>query len=502
MMVRTALLAVLGQTLVLTAPSEAATGQPQGCGFGTAGPSASTICWLDMSGLDQALARTPAGQPMTVRLTDAYSISFRVRISPGADGSRDLSAVPFPTYAETPIGNTAYVGTPGSPALYQELGAAGGDQGTVSLKDIVVTGPDGAPLDGYGLVVADAETTHRDEALEFFSDKPLQQLAQVVPPGYARPCEGGLAGLGSTAVRCVGAGAGPHGDLVAYALAPSRMTAHFVNRNPRTRQGVAFGVLVSKVALTKHVAGRVDSDDSFAVRIRDNAGNVVASAATGTASKAATGSHSVLAGLPYLPYVFEEAPGAGTNLADYTVKWACTDRGKPVRATGDDRSRTVPVTVGADVHCVVTNSAPAPRVKVSKSVNTTVARPGQKVTYTFRVANIGKSVATGISAVDRLADRLRLARYNDDAHANTGTVTRTGEQLVWQGALQPGQVAVVTYSMTVRRPLPAGGPHRLRNLVTVTAPGSNCVAGSADQRCRDTTTTKTFRAGKGVKGVK
>src|SRR5256885_16894853 len=43
---------------------------PAGCSFAQAGTGtyASTLCWLDLSAYDPALAAKPAGQPMTVTL--------------------------------------------------------------------------------------------------------------------------------------------------------------------------------------------------------------------------------------------------------------------------------------------------------------------------------------------------------------------------------------------------------------------------------------------------
>ncbi|MFI6522788.1 CshA/CshB family fibrillar adhesin-related protein [Spirillospora sp. NPDC050679] len=178
--------AVLAAQAITAVPAAAA---PVGCGFGRGGPFDSTICWLDMSGFDQRRAEGGGGQPMTVRITSTYSISFVVKVRPGPNGVRRLEPTAFPTYTGTPVGNAYYVGAPGRPALYQQVGTAYGDQGTVVLDDIKVTGPAGQPLDGYGFVAADAETTNRDEALVFSSDKPLKggSSSRRATPSPARP---------------------------------------------------------------------------------------------------------------------------------------------------------------------------------------------------------------------------------------------------------------------------------------------------------------------------
>ena len=51
---------------------------------------------------------------------------------------------------------------------------------------------------------------------------------------------------------------------------------------------------------------------------------------------------------------------------------------------------------------------------------------------------------------------------NDDAAASTGEVVRAGNTLTWTGNLGVGQIATITYSVTVT----AAGPAELRNVVT------------------------------------
>ncbi|MFI6317805.1 CshA/CshB family fibrillar adhesin-related protein [Nonomuraea sp. NPDC050556] len=469
------------------APSVAA--EPTGCGFGQGGQNAATICWLDMAQFDQALAATPAGQPITIRLSPLYQISFVIRVVPGAGGVRTMTPVRFPTYSGTPIGNSVYLNTPGKPALYQEIGAAGGDQGTVVLEDITVTADAGDAIDGYGFVMADAETTNRDEALVFSSDQALKELDQVAPPGYDPPCGAELSGLGTSSVTCKGVVAPKVGDLLVYALAPKQVSISITTRNARTRQGIAFGVLVANVRMTKKIGSR-NGDDSFGLRVTDSGGHVVASADTGTADAADTGVTRVLTGVPSSEFSFAEVPGPGTDLADYIAAWTCEDNGVAV-ATGGSRSRrTVAVKVGSDIVCAVTNRArPRPELVVAKTAQPRSVRPGGRIAYTFRVSNIGGAAAKGVEATDDLSKALAGARYNGDATASRGAVSAALPELVWSGDLAAGQSATVHYSMTVRKPYPRQAPRVLRNVVVVEAARTNCAAGSHDARCRAKTST-------------
>jgi uncharacterized repeat protein (TIGR01451 family) len=56
--------------------------------------------------------------------------------------------------------------------------------------------------------------------------------------------------------------------------------------------------------------------------------------------------------------------------------------------------------------------------------------------------------------------------------------------LTWTGNLTPGQVATITYSVTVKNP--ETGDDILTDTVTSAAPGSNCATGSTDPRCAST----------------
>lgn len=77
-----ALVGGLAVTASLAAPAAVAEGAPataaatQGCGYGTDGPEADTICWIDMSDFDPTVAGTPGGQPMSIALPGGHVMSF------------------------------------------------------------------------------------------------------------------------------------------------------------------------------------------------------------------------------------------------------------------------------------------------------------------------------------------------------------------------------------------------------------------------------------------
>ena len=213
--------ATLGGPVQAQAPARAAVlpdEQPaKGCAFSApgTGPFSQNICWIDMSTLDAATAASAAGQSMEIQLTDGYKINFKAFLTDSVAGKthQGIETRELPTLHYAALGSSAYTGVPTTikPAIYQTSATAGQSGGTVSLKNIVMTGPNG-PIYNYGLVAADAESTDANtstdkEFLTFNSDKPLRQIARTVgadAPGYPgiRACDGGLTAMPATTVRC------------------------------------------------------------------------------------------------------------------------------------------------------------------------------------------------------------------------------------------------------------------------------------------------------------
>ncbi len=128
---------------------------------------------------------------------------------------------------------------------------------------------------------------------------------------------------------------------------------------------------------------------------------------------------------------------------------------------------------GGDPRCATLT--PVAELRITKVVDAVTAEPGQTVTYTITVANVGQTVHTGATFTDNIADILDDADLGP-VNATIGTVTRQDDTLVWLGDLPVAAVATITYPATVRDP--DTGNHRLVNVLTSTTPGSNCPAGA------------------------
>lgn len=101
---------------------------------------------------------------------------------------------------------------------------------------------------------------------------------------------------------------------------------------------------------------------------------------------------------------------------------------------------------------------------------------GDVITYTVTATHIGIADVTA-SYEDDLSDVLDDATWNDDLAASAGEASFEEPMLSWSGELGQGDVATVTYSVTVT----AEGNRHLENVVTT--PGECVPAAGQDEAC-------------------
>ncbi|WP_238565261.1 isopeptide-forming domain-containing fimbrial protein [Rhodococcus qingshengii] len=499
--------ATLGGPVQAQTPARAAVlpdEQPaKGCAFSApgTGPFSQNICWIDMSTLDAATAASAAGQSMEIQLTDGYKINFKAFLTDSVAGKnhQGIETKAFPTLHYAALGTSAYTGVPTTikPAIYQTSATAGQSGGTVSLKNIVMTGPNGA-VNNYGLVAADAEstdaninTTNDREFLTFNSDKPLRQIARTVgddsDPAYPgiRACDGGLTGMPANTVRCDswnnvnGQGRTP-GTLVVASTAPTSFAATFGNTVQATsRQGLAFGVLLSKVKIDKDLT-RVTPGDDFTIGMSTGhhadagaaAATEIKSTTTGaTDTTASTGWRTLLADTTPTPVTFWEKPTtSATKTANYATSWDCQVNGVTQALRVGDVAQAA-LTPGDNVYCKVKNTPVLVKKSSSPPTGETV-NIGQSITYTLNFENPGTAPAT-IDYTDYLADVI------DDGTVAVGAATggltaalNGADKIKVGGTLPAGGKGTVTYTVTVKD----GGNKVLNNYLVpgTTTPPTTC----------------------------
>ncbi|MDP3894957.1 hypothetical protein, partial [Nocardioides sp.] len=112
-------------------------------------------------------------------------------------------------------------------------------------------------------------------------------------------------------------------------------------------------------------------------------------------------------------------------------------------------------------------------VKSADPASGAPVKPGQVVNYTIVVTQQGTAPAEA-EFVDDLSDVLDDAKYNGDVAASIGTANVQNGHIIWSGTIPVGEVALVTYSVTVKGVKKLGN----RRLVNpVASPGCAVVNG-------------------------
>ena len=104
-----------------------------------------------------------------------------------------------------------------------------------------------------------------------------------------------------------------------------------------------------------------------------------------------------------------------------------------------------------------------PDVIIDKHASPTKVIPGGKVSYTITVHNKGTVAERQAAFKDDLSDVLDDARYNNDAHADSGSVSFAKPYISWMGPVGAGETRKVTYSVTVDNPPLGNG--KIKNVV-------------------------------------
>ncbi|QDP96224.1 DUF11 domain-containing protein [Microlunatus elymi] len=372
------------------------------CNFADPGTGtyASTLCWFDLGGYNQAQAAS--GQDMSVSIPGGYTMNFRLT---SVDGGANLYATKFPTYPDAFLGNNGfYSGVAGNPALYQRTN---GRTSTITLNNFSLTNSAGQPVNGYALVGADAESTDSSESITWQSSDPITSLvANERDNGLGNACGGGFTGIGSTTVKCTGSGSSQKtGTAIVASQQPTRFSQTMVGGG---LQAVAFGVLVSSVQLNKKLVNRFDND-SFDISITRGEETIAGDSTGGTGTTASTGQRTIVVGANGTDLTLAEAANPG-NLDLYDVDWSCTRNGQEDSAlpTGDvGTSAGVHLDVGDAVDCTITNTGHARSISLLKRAGTPVdvndngiTDAGDTIDYTFVVTNTGDTDIAGVTVDD------------------------------------------------------------------------------------------------------
>lgn len=368
------------------------------------------VCWLDMSKFDSNAAKKDAGQKMTVNLGGGLTMSFTARYF----GNRTVVASGVPTWDERTYqgeaGHHAIFGVEGysdfpagsKPALYQNDGYQNDSRIQLSKITIAKDGQNVANLQ-YSFVMADAESTNKDEQMVYASDSVITELGSYPTSDNNYGFCNSESSKGGRTITCTGEDKDsvPQGIRLYTTSAPTQVSIEMKNSGPGSRQGAAFGVIFSQAVAKITVNGLAsgDTNTTFKAGVSNNETESLESDSI-SSNTAESGTLPILASADVSKTVRFYLEGSPSDWSKYDVTFEGTDNGTVVSSsaiqTDGSERRYVDMTVEAD-HTVqghFTVTAKPDPLGVPEHHKTIAKKGGANDTYTLNLNVTGKRSST------------------------------------------------------------------------------------------------------------
>ena len=401
------------------------------------------VCWLDMSKFDSKTAKKDAGQRMTVNLGGGLTMSFTAHYS----GERTVVASKVPTWdnrAAHPgeAGHHAIFGVEGysdfpsgsKPALYQNNEYGNGSK--IQLSDITIAknGQNVASLQ-YSFVMADAESTNKDEQMVYKSSSAITQLGSYPTSdsnySFCKP----QFSTDNQTITCTGKDGDsvPQGIRLYTTSTPTQVSIEMKNSGPGSRQGAAFGVIfsqaVAKVTVNGLASGDTNTNTTFKAGVSNNEAGSLESDLI-SSNTAESGTLPILASAgekKTVRFYLEDTPG---DWSKYDVTFEGTDNGNVVSnlaiKTDENGLRYVDMTVAADhtVQGYFTVTAKPDPLGVPEHHKTIAKKKGANDTYTLNLNVTGKQSSTSQTVSQPVDIALVLDNSGSMAYCMSGSQPR------------------------------------------------------------------------------
>ncbi len=363
------------------------------------------VCWLDMSEFNSTTAKTSAGQKMTVNLGGGLTMSFIAHYS----GKRTVVASGVPTWDNRTYpgeaGHHAIFGVEGysdfpigsKPALYQNDGYQNDSRIQLSKITIAKDGQNVTNLQ-YSFVMADAESTNKDEQMVYASSSAITQLGSYPTDGsnysFCKP----QFSTDNQTITCTGKDGDsvPQGIRLYTTSTPTQVSIEMKNSGYGSRQGAAFGVIFSQAVAKITVNG--DTSATFNAGVLGETGSLESGViSSGTRE---SGTLPILAAAGEKKTVRFYLTSTTTDWSKYDVAFEGTDNGKVVSGlaiqTDEYGHRYVDMTVAADhtVQGYFTVTAKPDPLGVPEHHKTIAKKKGANDTYTLNLNVTGKRSST------------------------------------------------------------------------------------------------------------
>lgn len=342
---------------------------------------------------------------MTVNLGGGLTMSFTARYS----GNRTVVASGVPTWDERTYqgeaGHHAIFGVEGysdfpagsKPALYQNDGYQNDSRIQLSKITIAKDGQNVTNLQ-YSFVMADAESTNKDEQMVYASSSAITQLGSYPTDGsnysFCKP----QFSTDNQTITCTGKDGDsvPQGIRLYTTSTPTQVSIEMKNSGYGSRQGAAFGVIFSQAVAKITVNG--DTSATFNAGVLGETGSLESGViSSGTRE---SGTLPILAAAGEKKTVRFYLTSTTTDWSKYDVAFEGTDNGKVVSGlaiqTDEYGHRYVDMTVAADhtVQGYFTVTAKPDPLGVPEHHKTIAKKNGANDTYTLNLNVTGKRSST------------------------------------------------------------------------------------------------------------
>ncbi len=385
-----AVLTLIVFSLVAAGPARANTCSPATT-QGTAPPEWQTYCWLDFTGYNDVTAKSVGGQNFSFTLTDGSVLTLNLKTTTVA--ATGLVASTSPSWTGAAVGNSAFIGIPGRPILYQ---VTGGSTVTTTLSGITITPPPGAgATTSYMFIGADAESTNNNETLSFTTNGGNWTLLDSVPPitGTQYPP---YTNTGATFTESGNGYGGNVGSYIVGSTTPTTVSSTLVGQG---QQGVMFAVRFASLKLNKQILStRINAADQFTYNVKSTGTGVVLTSGTTTGAGNGPFTSATVSLASGLPLTIDETMAAGSVsvLGNYRPTLTCTNANTGSSTPLPNNVSTTsysfgPLSYGDAVACTFTNIA-LPRLTLTKALAGTRVFTGDQ--FVMNIKNGATTFAT------------------------------------------------------------------------------------------------------------
>ncbi|MGL6105707.1 hypothetical protein [Romboutsia sp.] len=410
------------------------------------GPLASAIGWIDFGTLVLGPGNLVPG--VSASFPDGSTITFDLSNTAVVSGGETFKASIPPVYGGAAFGNTGYLGINGNVVLYSVNITLPSATSLITLSNISVRDPLGNAITNYSIVAADGESTDQEQIV-FKTNLPIWRSLINLPPVTPPPLGPSISGIGSSTVTI--SASGPIGQVqgpVIISNSPTQVSA-LVSVLQGQLEGVAFGIVLTKVTLIKDITKRIFSSDQFNLNITGIPSTI--NTTTGSTTGPQTSTEAIVYDVPPgNAYSFDEAMASGSFglLSQYTQIVSATNVSGGTDVSGiNTLGQSATTTIGDNIIVTIRNT-PHP-VSTKKIVDKSYAGINDILTYTIALVNASMNTAININIIDTIPNGTSIVAGSLTIDGVTIPGSPAPPSGITLATLVPDQLSTISFKVLV-----------------------------------------------------